>query len=228
MRLDKLLANATTLSRSKVKSMIKKNSVTVNAIVNTDPACKVTLNDKVRINGQLVEFPRDRYFLLHKPAGYICSAADEEYPSALKILSLSETKDFHFAGRLDQDTTGLVLITNDGDWSHRVTSPRKKCQKTYKVWLKSPISERQKRQLENGVLLKNESKPTLPARVETVGSQIINLSLSEGRYHQVKRMLAAVDNRVIRLHRESIGRLCLGELKEGEWRELTPQEIDWF
>lgn len=228
MRLDKLLASSTQLSRSQVKSAIKKSSVKVNSITVTNPALKVSEDDRVVFNNQSIEFPRDLYYVLYKPPGYICSTQDEEYPSALNILSDCTSPNLHFAGRLDQDTTGLVLITSDGNWSHKVTSPRKKCHKTYKVWLKHSINQIQIQQLEQGILLNGESKPTLPAEVEKIDEKILKLTICEGRYHQVKRMIAAVNNRVVRLHRESVGQVNLEGLSEGEWRVLTQKEIQYF
>lgn len=228
MRLDKLLASSTQLSRSQVKSAIKKSSVKVNSITVTNPSLKVSEDDQVVFNNQPIKFPRDLYYVLYKPEGYICSTQNEEYPSALNILSDSASSNLHFAGRLDQDTTGLVLITNDGNWSHKVTSPRKKCHKTYQVWLKHSISQIEIQQLEQGILLNGESKPTLPAEIEKLDDKRLSLTICEGRYHQVKRMIAAVNNRVVKLHRESVGQVNLEGLSIGEWRELTAEEIQYF
>ena len=134
--------------------------------------------------------------------------------------------DFHIAGRLDIDTTGLVLITNDGDWSHKITSPKKNKFKTYLVETQEPITDDALQQLRDGVQLHNEKDLTRPAIAERLGNYGLRLSISEGKYHQVKRMLAAVDNKVVELHREQIAGIKLGEdLAAGEYRPLTAAEI---
>ena len=134
--------------------------------------------------------------------------------------------DFHVAGRLDIDTTGLVLITNDGDWSHRITSPKHNKLKTYLVETQEPITEEALEQLRSGVQLHNEKDLTRPAKAEALATYSLRLSISEGKYHQVKRMLAAVGNKVVELHREQIGNIILDEnLASGEYRELKEGEV---
>lgn len=136
-------------------------------------------------------------------------------------------QDLHFAGRLDVDTTGLVLITDDGQWSHRITSPKHKCDKTYRVWLADPVTDDYARQLQEGVQLRSERELTLPAQMETVGEKEVLLTIHEGKYHQVKRMFAALGNKVVALHRERVGDIILDEaLDPGEYRYLTEQEIE--
>ena len=148
--------------------------------------------------------------------------------------------DLHIAGRLDADTTGLVLITDDGRWSHNVISPKKECQKIYRVWLRNPIPAEKStaliEQFKQGIQLQGESSLTRPAVLELIAdSDIANkessevlLTITEGKYHQVKRMFAAVGNRVIGLHREQIGGVELGDLAPGEWRSLTAKEVALF
>lgn len=129
-------------------------------------------------------------------------------------------------GRLDKDTTGLLLLTSDGQWSHSVTSPRRECRKSYRVWLAEAIPDEACRALEKGVMLNGDNTMTRPAEVQVHDDKIIDLTISEGRYHQIKRMLAAVGNRVEALHRFRIGNIKLDEaLAPGEFRALTPQEI---
>lgn len=176
-----------------------------------------------------MSFPSKRYFLLNKPKGYICSTKDEEYPSALNLLQLANTDKLHFAGRLDADTTGLVLISDDGQWTHRITSPKYKHVKVYLVLLDSHITKEMIGKFEKGVVLNDSTKPTEPAQVQVIDPNKIKLSIAEGRYHQVKRMLAAVGNHVVDLHRESIGRIKLDDSIElGKWRELDSTEIKHF
>jgi len=133
----------------------------------------------------------------------------------------------HIAGRLDIDTTGLVLITDDGQWSHRITSPKHQHEKTYLIDLDTPITENQIRILTEGVQLKDEKKRSLPAKIEVITELQIKMTITEGKYHQVKRMMAAVGNHVVKLHRQQIGNIELdADLKPGEWRKLTEGEID--
>jgi 16S rRNA pseudouridine516 synthase len=132
----------------------------------------------------------------------------------------------HPVGRLDLGTTGLLLLTSDGQWSHRITSPRHHCSKTYRVTLAEPLSDEAQRQLETGLQLRNDNNTTRPASVERLSDGVIDLTITEGRYHQVKRMVAAIGNHVDALHRHRIGSLALDDsLAPGEFRHLTDTEI---
>ena len=167
-----------------------------------------------------------RYFMLHKPAGYVCANKDDLHPTVFDLLDEPNMSDFHVAGRLDIDTTGLVIITNDGDWSHKITSPKHNKFKTYLVETQEPINEEAIVALEQGVQLHNEKELTRPAIVDKLASYSLRLSICEGKYHQVKRMLAAVDNKVVELHREKIANIHLDEnLASGEYRPLTAAEL---
>lgn len=228
MRLDKFISQAAKVTRSQAKKLITSQRVTIDGQPLINPSLKIFQESKVRLDEKPVKRPEKRYILLHKPAGFICSTIDEEYPSALKLLDIDDCSKLHFAGRLDQDTTGLVLISDDGDWTHRVTSPKNKCSKTYRVWLAEPLDDKAKTVLEEGVLLKSESKPTKPAQLQVLAEKEVLLTIVEGKYHQVKRMFAAVGNRVVSLHRESIGELSLNDLEESGWRHLNSAEIAKF
>jgi 16S rRNA pseudouridine516 synthase len=165
--------------------------------------------------------------MLHKPLGYISATIDNEHPTVLDLLDEPNKKALHIAGRLDIDTTGLVLITDDGPWNHRVTSPRHECEKTYYVTLASDLVADAEAKLQAGILLNSETQLTKPATLERLYSNEVRLTISEGKYHQVKRMFAALDNRVTELHRERIGEIILDEsLAEGEYRPLTAAEIN--
>ena len=145
------------------------------------------------------------------------------------LLEEVNAEKLHIAGRLDCDTTGLLLLTDDGQWSHRVTSPKHKCEKTYRVWLDDPIADDVAEQFAEGVMLRGEKAETLPAQMDVVDEKEVLLTIHEGKYHQVKRMFAAVGNKVVGLHRETVGELVLDEtLEPGEYRELTAEEIALF
>ena len=228
MRLDKFVSQSAEITRSHAKKLIASRRIKVNLQVVSDSAHKIKDTDSVRLDDKTIQLSGYRYILLNKPAGYICSTQDEEYPSALNLIDVSNKSKLHFAGRLDQDTTGLTLISDDGNWTHRITSPRKKCGKTYRVWLSEVIDSATIELLQNGVLLKNETKETLPASVSIVTNKEVLLTIFEGKYHQVKRMFAAMGNRVTKLHRESVGEIALGTLEPGQYRLLSDVERDAF
>ncbi|MCK5917200.1 MAG: pseudouridine synthase [Cocleimonas sp.] len=226
MRLDKFISNSTVFSRSQTGKIIRKGDITVNGSVIKKSAFKVFENDQVQYLGVGINMPKQRYIMMHKPKDVVCSTADGEHQTVLDLLFISKRDNLHIAGRLDIDTTGLILLTDDGQWSHCITSPKHQHAKIYHVSLADEISDEAIKQLETGFTLKGEDKPTLPAKVEKLESKTILLTLHEGKYHQVKRMLAAVGNHVEQLHRQQIGKIVLDDgLKRGEWRLLSADEI---
>lgn len=227
MRLDKFICRCTELSRSDAKKYLKRGAIKVADEIIKDPGFQVYPESLVTLNGNLLSFATARYIMLHKPADCICSNVDELYPSVLHLVEVDRAFDLHIAGRLDADTTGLVLITDDGQWSHKITSPKKECQKRYRVQLSKPIPENAVQRFKEGVQLQNEPKLTKPALLEVLAEKEALLTISEGKYHQVKRMFAAIGNRVIGLHREQIGDIELEQdLSLGEWRYLTDEEVN--
>jgi len=228
MRLDKYLATHSEASRTLAKMAIKSGRVEVNGEVIKDQGKKLKPDDVVCINGRELVESNEVYLVMNKQAGIICATQDEEQDTVLDFLDSYTHKELHIAGRLDKDTTGLVLITSDGKWSHRVTSPNYECEKVYQLEAILPIQESYIEEFSNGILLRDEVKPTKPAKLEITGENTAKLTLTEGKYHQVKRMFGAMGNRVTKLHRESVGGVSLGELGEGEFRELTEEEIAYF
>lgn len=226
MRLDKFLSACTELSRADAKKALHGGRVAIDGAVVKDGGLKVNDQMVVTYDGQPLRLTGPRYIMLHKPADTLCSTIDEQYVSVLSLLDIERRSELHIAGRLDADTTGLVLITDDGQWSHAVTAPKKRCAKVYRVTLAEPLTAEAKAALENGVMLHGESKATLPAEVEQLEPNLILLTICEGKYHQVKRMVAAVGNKVVALHRQQIGSLVLDPtLAEGEWRYLADAEV---
>ncbi|WKE63962.1 16S rRNA pseudouridine(516) synthase RsuA [Gallaecimonas kandeliae] len=226
MRLDKFIADNSDYSRAQVKRLMHKELVSVNGEVVKDPGFKVTEQDQVLLDGEPMRSLGSRYLMLHKPKGYVCSTDDPEHASVLLLLDDRERFGLHMAGRLDLDTTGLVLLTDDGQWSHRVTSPKHQCQKRYRVWLDEPLVADAEARFLEGVQLRGERHLTKPAQLERISDTEVLLTISEGKYHQVKRMFAALDNKVVDLHREAVGALELDpDLAEGEYRPLTPEEV---
>ncbi len=231
MRLDKHLHQCLGISRSQASQLLKTGRISVNNLIIKSGAHHVTEQDLILLDGEPLDTPGEKhyYFMLHKPQGYVCANGDASHPGIARLFDLPGASELHAAGRLDVDTTGLVLVTNDGQWSHRVTSPRKQCDKTYRVWLAEPLSPETEEVFANGILLRSETQVTRPAQLEIITPQEVLLTIHEGKYHQVKRMFAAVGNHVERLHRERIGELVLDPtVPEGSYRELTPEEIALF
>lgn len=226
LRLDKLVSQVTDLSRAEAKRAARQGRISVNGEVVSDPAQKVLESDTVMLDGDSLQEPGPRYFMLNKPLGYVCATKDSEHPTVLDLIDEPNKQKLHIAGRLDIDTTGLVLITDDGQWSHRITSPRHHCEKTYYALLAEGIDDSAIEKFAKGIWLNNEKKRTKPAKLEILYRNEVRITISEGRYHQVKRMFAALDNRVLELHRERVGDIVLDEdLPEGEYRALTSEEI---
>lgn len=230
MRLDKFIAENTGLTRSQAAKALKSGIVTVNGKIEKSGAAKISQEDEIYYEDQKLEWMEaGQYFMLYKPQGYICSHDDGEYPTVFQFFDYPLMTKLHTAGRLDVDTTGLVLLTDDGKWSHRITSPKHHCEKTYLVTLADPVEDFYAEKLAEGILLRGEKEPTLPAKLEILDDYNVNLTISEGRYHQVKRMFAALGNKVEALHRWRIGDVILDEtLAEGEFRPLTQTEIESF
>ena len=226
MRLDKFLAHHLGISRTLVNKELKASNVTVDDVViksgayqiNPDLIIKYQENILEQINGK-------RYFMLNKPQGYVCSTDDPDHPTILYFIDEPMADKLHSAGRLDLDTTGLVLLTDDGQWSHRITSPKHHCEKVYLVEVERPLTTDLVATFEQGIQLNGEKALTKPARLEIIDEFHARLAISEGKYHQVKRMFAAVNNRVVALHREQIGNIIL-DIPEGEYRPLTKSEIE--
>lgn len=226
MRLDKFIANNSDYSRRDVKRLLRAGAVWVEGAMVKDPAHNVADEQKVVVDGEVVEQLGPGYYMLNKPLGVVCANSDATYETVFDCLDGMAVEKLHVAGRLDIDTSGLVLITGDGQWSHRVTSPRHVCEKSYLVSLAEPIGERAIEKLQTGVFLHDEKARTAPAVVEVLATDEIRIIITEGRYHQVKRMLAAVGNAVTALHRERIGAIVLDpDLPPGEFRKLTAEEI---
>lgn len=226
MRLDKFICKSTELTRTEAKKLLKTGDVKVNGEVVKNGATQVHENNEITIDGQQLTARSSRYIMLNKPVDTICSNVDEVYPSIFHLVDVDRAFDLHVAGRLDADTTGLVLVTDDGRWSHNIISPKKQCEKIYRVWLRDTVKDDVITVFEQGVQLQGETTLTKPAKLQIIDETEVLLTITEGRYHQVKRMFAAVGNRVVGLHREKIGNIELSDLPVGEWRYLTEYEVN--
>lgn len=226
MRLDKFLAQSLGLSRAQAKLQLRRKLVTVNGQSVTDSGLIVRPSDQVALEQRLIPWPGPRYLMLHKPKGYECSHKPSAHASVFSLVDVPRVAELQVVGRLDQDTTGLLLLTDDGAWLHSLTSPKKIQGKTYLVHCAEPVSEAQLQALRAGVVLRDDPAPTMPASAVLLADNRLRLCIHEGRYHQVKRMLAAVGNAVVDLHREGIAHLQLDDgLPPGAWRWLTDGEV---
>ena len=229
MRLDKYLCHATGLTRSQAQKLVRRREVTVDGLEVRDPTMHIAEERVVEWQGREIRLSGPRYFMLNKPIGVVSATIDSQHTTVIDLLGEANPKGLHAAGRLDIDTTGLVLISDDGDWTHRITAPKHKCEKSYLVTLAEPLDEALIERFAEGVELNNERHKTKPARLEILSSTEARLTISEGKYHQVKRMFAANGNHVEALHRERIGALELDpDLDYGESRLLSGGEVALF
>lgn len=228
MRLDKFLAHHLGVSRTIVNKELKAQKVTVNGDIVKSGAYHISPDQIVEYDGfEIVPITENRYFMLNKPQGYVCSTDDPDHPTILYFIDEPMAEKLHSAGRLDLDTTGLVLLTDDGKWSHRITSPKHHCEKVYQVTVEQPLTANLIDIFKQGIQLKSEKTLTEPAKLIIIDDYHAELTISEGRYHQVKRMFAAVNNHVTQLHRKQIGNIVL-DIPEGEYRPLTQDESNSF
>jgi len=222
VRLAKFLAHGGVASRRKAEEIIAKGLVTVGGEVVKDPARDVSESDDVRVNGAPVAAEAREVWAVNKPAGVVSTA--REPGSRPAVVSLVQTRArLYPVGRLDADTTGLLLLTNDGELANQLTHPRYEVPKAYRARLGAPVSDRDLERLRGGVEL--EDGPTGPAQARRLGPREIEIILREGRNRQVRRMIEAVGNRVVALRRVSFGPLALSDLPEGKARRLSDGEV---
>jgi 16S rRNA pseudouridine516 synthase len=227
MRLDKFVCKSTELTKSEAMQCIHLGAVSINHKITTDVATQVHESNTILLNGIRLQPRAFRYILMHKPAGTICSNIDEVHPSLFNYLDVDRPEELHIAGRLDTDTTGLVLITDDGRWTFNITRPTQQCPKIYRVQLSRALLDDTPAKFMQGLQLQGETQLTQPAKLKIINAKEVLLTITEGRFHQVKRMFAGVGNRVVSLHREQIGEICL-DVGVGQWRYLTHEEVQSF
>lgn len=231
MRLDKFVCKSTELTKSEATACIHRGEVRVNDEVVIHESTQVHENNIVLLNGRRLTTRDFRYLLMHKPAGTVCSNIDEVYPSVFNQLDIDRVSELHIAGRLDADTTGLLLITDDGRWTYDITVPSQQCAKVYRACLSQAVSPETAKDMteafKKGLQLQGEAQLTLPATLQIISPKEVLLTITEGKFHQVKRMFAAVGNRVVSLHREQMGDICL-DVPVGQWRYLSGEEVQSF
>ncbi len=246
IRLDKFLCHAGLGTRNTVKELIKKSQIKVNNEIVRKGDIKIDMNiDVISHNDKVVKYDKYEYYILNKPAGYVSATNDNVHPTVIDIISTSNKKDLFPVGRLDKDTEGLLIITNDGELSHKLLSPKRHVDKTYFALIDSTISESDIISFKNGLDI-GEDNLTLPATLkileattptkeqlllynidDTYTITSIEVTICEGKYHQVKRMFEAIEKHVLYLKRLSMGSLHLdNSLNLGEYRPLTKEELD--
>ena len=234
MRLDKFLSKATELSRKDCKKILHAGEVTVNGEVVKDSSLHIDeVGDDIEWAGEPLSVAMgNRYLLLYKPEGFECTLKPKEWPIVTDWIDVPQLGSLRIAGRLDVDTTGALLLSDDGGFLHRVTSPKHHVAKVYELTLAEPMTEAQQafaiQELAKGIMLEDEYDKTKPAELSFSDATHAKLVLTEGKYHQVKRMMGYFGNKVIELHRASIGNITLAGLEKGESRFLTAEEIDQF
>ncbi|MGY2222961.1 pseudouridine synthase [Pseudomonas gingeri] len=227
MRLDRFLSNLPRFNRQQVRLLLVEKRVRVDGLIATDPHHEVREFSQVEVDDEVLQAGRSpRYFMLHKPQGCVSATRDPQHRTVLDLLEEPDVHELHIAGRLDFNTTGLMLLTNDGQWSRRLTQPLTRLPKVYYVETEQVIGADYAATFAEGLYFAFEDLTTQPAELELLGPRSARLSIVEGRYHQVKRMFGHFDNKVLRLHRERMGPLVLDErLAPGQYRPLTDEEI---
>lgn len=229
-RLDKLIASQGRFSRREVQELIKNGAVKVNGITVRDRGAKSDdEKDIICVNGEQLDFQRFVYIMLNKPKGVVSATNDKNEKTVIDLVPKEfKGRNLFPAGRLDITTTGFVLVTDDGDFAHRILSPKNHIEKTYEARLAESVTEGQLEAVRNGIELKDGTK-CLPAKVTVLADgekPLVEIKICEGKYHQIKRMFAAAGNGVIELKRTQMGRLTLDpRLKEGECRLLDAHEV---
>ena len=227
MRVDRFLSNLPRFNRQQVRLLLVERRVSVDGLAVSDPRHEVRAFSRVCVDDEVLQAGKPaRSFMLHKPQGCVSATSDPQHPTVLDLLDEPHIDELHIAGRLDFNTTGLMLITNDGQWSRRLTQPQTKLPKVYLVDTEQDIGPEYAPTFAAGLYFAFEDLTTQPADLELLAPRRARLSIVEGRYHQVKRMFGHFNNKVIGLHRERMGPLALdASLAPGQYRALTDDEI---
>lgn len=228
MRLDRFLSGFPRFNRRDVRLALVAGRVRVDGQAVCDPLHGVRVFSHVEIDGETLQAGKPaRYFMLHKPPGCVSATTDPQHPTVLDLLDEPDKHELHIAGRLDFNTSGLMLITNDGQWSRRLTLPASEKAKVYYVETEQDIGEHYVARFSEGFYFAFEDLHTRPASLTLLGPRSARLSIVEGRYHQVKRMFGFFNNKVMRLHRERMGELILDtSLAPSQYRALSAAEIE--
>lgn len=227
VKLDRLLAKHNAMGRGQARQRVVDRCVSVDGLVVIRHDLEVNRFSRVELDGVLIR-PAQRllHLMLHKPVGVVSATLDAEHRTVIDLIDDPDKESLHLVGRLDRNTSGLMLLTNDGRWSKALMDPARKVPKVYLVETLDPIPPEAVAEFARGFYFHTEDLITLPAELEILGDRTARLTLHEGRYHQVKRMFHRIGNRVITLHRERIGEIALpDDMPPGAWRHLTAEEM---
>jgi 16S rRNA pseudouridine516 synthase len=226
MRLDRFIESKLGYSARTVRELLVRRKIILNGIAINEGRGRITEFCRVEVDGKLLQARQAIYLMLHKPKGCVSATIDTKNKTVLDLIDIPEKDSLHLAGRLDFNTTGLLLLTNDGKWSRKLTQPNQKIPKTYWVKTQDEIAPEYVKKFSEGFYFQFENLTTQPAELSILSSHTAQLSIYEGRYHQIKRMFGFFNNEVLELHRLSIGNISLDEnLAAGEYRVLKPEEI---
>ncbi len=229
MRLDRFLIRRGVHSGKETARLLADGRVRVDGEIQTSGLIEIDRFTHIALDGEVLQSHKAIYLMLHKPAGYLSATTDPQHPTVISLIDHPRRDELHLAGRLDRASTGLVLLTNDGRWSKKVTEPKEEITKLYRVKTRDTISPETASSFAEGIYFAYEKLTTRPAVLEILGEREALLAIHEGRYHQVKRMFHAVGNQVLELHRERIGPLVLDEsLPPGKFRHLSAEEVAFF
>jgi len=226
MRLDRFVNRKTQYGQQRVRMLLATGKVRLEGELCTDGTRSINQFSRVELAGELLQWAQPYYVMLHKPIAYVSATRDKKHPTVVDLIQETFSAELHIAGRLDFNTTGLMLLTNDGQWSRRITEPAEKKPKTYLVTTQHPITSEYTQQFKRGIYLAREKMTTHSAELDILEPRLGRLTIYEGRYHQVKRMFGFFDNRVLALHRERMGAIVLDPLlPAGQYRPLSVLEI---
>jgi 16S rRNA pseudouridine516 synthase len=226
MRLDRFIESALCCSARTARTLLAERRVLLNGVTAANSRQHISKFCRVEVDGKSLQVRQPIYLLMHKPRGCVSATSDGEHPTVVDLIDLPDKHQLHLAGRLDFNTTGLLLLTNDGNWSQKITDPLHKTPKTYRVETEQEITPDYVQKFAEGFYFRYENLITQPAQLTLLTATTAELTLYEGRYHQVKRMFGFFQNKVTALHRIAIGNLVLDrDLAAGEYRHLTAAEI---
>lgn len=224
-RLDRYISARLMINRRHIKAMLAQERVWINGEPANDVQQLVDEFSNVVVDGKALSDQKPTYIMLHKPIGVVCATKDDKHTTVIDLLDREDKADFHIVGRLDLNTSGLVLLTNDGLWSRQLTSPNSDIEKCYHVTLQKPLTEAYAPAFAQGMYFAYEDITTRPAKIKILSEFEAEVRLVEGKYHQIKRMFGCFQNKVVKLHRFAIGSIQLDpNLQPGESRELTARE----
>ena len=223
-RLDRFISAKTATPKSNVRLMLAQKRIRVDGQLATDLSQPIDQFSHVALDGNVLQNNSRKYIMINKPVGVVSATKDEQHKTVMDLLCEEDAADLHIVGRLDLNSSGLLLLTNDGEWSRALMSPENKVSKVYEVTLENPITQNYIQAFAEGMYFSYEDITTKPAQLERISECIARVTLEEGRYHQIKRMFGRFRNPVLALHRVSIGEIKLDDgLAPGESRSIMPR-----